>query len=55
MKVRQTSLLSVISALYAALVIVFAPISYRLIQLRIADCLIPLSAVFGWPAVFSVS
>ena len=37
------------------LVIFFAPISYGPIQLRIADCLIPLSAIFGWPAVFGVS
>lgn len=55
MKIRQISLLSVIGALYAALVIVFVPISYGPIQLRIADCLIPLSAIFGWPAILGVS
>ena len=29
--------------------------SFGPIQLRIADCLIPLAAMLGWPAVFGVS
>jgi uncharacterized membrane protein len=45
----------VIAALYAALVIVLAPVSFGAIQLRVADCLIPLAAMLGWPAVFGVS
>lgn len=32
-----------------------APISYGPIQLRVADCLIPLVALFGWPAVVGVT
>jgi hypothetical protein len=31
------------------------PITYGPIQLRLADCLIPLSALFGWPLVIGVS
>jgi len=44
-----------VAALYAALVIVLAPISFGPIQLRIADCLMPLSVVFGWPAIWGLS
>ena len=52
---KEISLAAVIAALYAALVIVLAPVSFGPIQLRIADCLIPLAAVLGWPAVLGVS
>ena len=47
--------MTVTAALYATLVIVLAPISFGPVQLRVADCLIPLSAIFGWPAVLGVS
>jgi uncharacterized membrane protein len=52
---REITLAAVIAALYAALVIVLAPISFGPIQLRVADCLIPLAALLGWPAIFGVS
>ncbi|MGD2142729.1 MAG: QueT transporter family protein [Candidatus Bathyarchaeota archaeon] len=55
MKTRDITLAAVIAALYAALVIVLAPVSFGPIQLRIADCLIPLAALLGWPAVVGVS
>ena len=55
MEIRNLTLISVIAALYAALVIVLAPISFGPIQLRIADCLIPLAALLGWPAIFGVA
>ena len=55
MKVREISLLAIIAALYSTLVIVLAPISFGPVQLRLADCLIPLSAILGWPAVFGVA
>lgn len=55
MKVTDISLAAVLAALYATLVVVFAPISYGPIQLRVADCLIPLSALLGWPAALGVS
>ncbi len=54
MNVREISLTAVVAALYAALVIVLAPVSFGPIQLRVADCLIPLAALLGWPAVFGV-
>ncbi len=55
MKTRDISLSAVIAALYAALVIILAPISFGPIQLRVADCLIPLSALFGPPCVIGVA
>ncbi len=55
MNVKDLTLTALIAALYAALVVVLAPISYGPIQLRAADCLIPLSSVFGIPAVVGVS
>ena len=47
MKTRDIALASMISALYAVGVIVFAPISFLIFQVRIADALIPLSIVFA--------
>jgi hypothetical protein len=54
MNTRDYTLIALIAALYTALTIVFTIISYGPIQLRIADCLIALSAVFGLPAVIGV-
>jgi uncharacterized membrane protein len=55
MKTSEISLAIVFTSLYAVLVIVLAPISFGPIQLRVADCLIPLSALFGLPAIIGVS
>jgi uncharacterized membrane protein len=55
MNTREISLAALIASLYAALVVVLAPVSFGPIQLRVADCIIPLSAVLGWPAVVGVS
>ena len=55
MKTNEISLAAVFSSLYAVLIIVLAPISYGPIQLRVADCLIPLAALFGWPAIAGVT
>lgn len=55
MKTRDVALASIIAATYAGLVIAFMPISYQLPQLRIADCLIPMSVVLGWPAILGVT
>ena len=55
MKTNEISLAIVFTSLYAVLVIVLAPISYGPIQLRVADCLIPLAALFGWPVIAGVS
>ena len=55
METRKIALGSVIAALYAVGVILFAPISFLLFQVRVADALIPLSIVFGMPVVLGVT
>lgn len=55
MDIRNLSLTVVFASLYAIIVIALAPISYGPVQLRVADCLIPLAALFGWPVVVGVT
>lgn len=55
MDTRDLSLTAILAALYAILVVVLAPISFGPVQLRVADCLIPLVALFGWPVVAGVT
>jgi len=50
--VAETALFA---ALYAALTLLLAPLSFQMVQVRLSDCLIPLSAVFGWPAIAGVT
>lgn len=45
----------VFAALYATLVYAFPGISFQLIQIRVADALIPLSMLFGWPVIAGVT
>jgi uncharacterized membrane protein len=52
---KDLALTSVFAALYAALVVVQGTTAAATIQLRFADCLIPLCALFGWPAVLGVA
>ena len=51
---RNLGLAAVFGALYAALVIGFAPISNLPIQVRVADALMPLAILFGWPAILGL-
>jgi uncharacterized membrane protein len=51
----DVSLTVVFAALYAVSVVVLAPISFQLFQVRVADSLLPLAMLFGWPAVFGLS
>ena len=52
---KDLALTAVFAALYAVLVVFLANISFQIAQVRIADALLPLSMVFGWPAVFGVT
>ena len=52
---RDIALTAVFAALYAVIVIVQGLSAAATIQLRIADCLIPLSALFGLPIIFGVT
>ena len=51
---RYLALAALFGALYAALVIGFAPISNLPIQVRVADALMPLTILFGWPAILGL-
>ncbi len=51
----NAALASVIAAAYAALVIALPGISFMAFQVRVADALLPLSIVLGWPAVVGVT
>ncbi len=52
---RDLALTAVFAALYAVLVLFLSSFSFGLAQVRIADALIPLSVIFGWPAVTGVT
>ena len=52
---RDLALTAVLASLYAVLVIVQGLSAAATVQLRIADCLIPLSALLGWPAVLGTT
>src|SRR5436309_11473129 len=51
---RNLALAAVFGAFYAALVVVFAPISILPVQVRVADVLLPLAILFGWPAILGL-
>jgi uncharacterized membrane protein len=53
--VLELSLAASFAALYAVAVVLLAPVSYGVMQVRLADALIPLSMVFGLPAVYGVT
>jgi len=55
MDTKDISLTALFTGLYAVLVAILAPISFGPVQLRLADVLIPLSALFGWPVVIGVT
>jgi len=60
MDVKEASLSAVFAGLYVVInilqsLLVGNPSIYGPIQLRVADCLIALSALFGWPVVVGVS
>jgi uncharacterized membrane protein len=46
---------AVFAALYAVGVVALAPISFQVFQVRVADALLPLSILFGWPAILGVT
>jgi uncharacterized membrane protein len=53
--VKTVSLAAVFASLYAVLVIFLANVSSGPIQLRVADCLLPLAALFGWPVIWGAT
>ena len=55
MKSKDVALIGIFAALYYALGIVFQPISFGAIQVRVACALIPLIALFGLPATIGIT
>jgi uncharacterized membrane protein len=51
----HVTLAAVFAALYAVGVVFLAPISFLAFQVRIADALLPLSILLGWPVVVGVT
>ena len=51
----KIAIAAIIAALYATLVWVLAPISFFTWQVRIADCLIPQTFIFGFPCVIGLT
>lgn len=52
---REIALAIIFASLYALAVIALAPISFNIFQVRIADSLLPLSIIFGWPSVLGIT
>ncbi|MGB9959498.1 MAG: QueT transporter family protein [Candidatus Bathyarchaeales archaeon] len=52
---KDLALTAVFAALYAAGVIILAPISFGVYQVRVADALLPLSMMFGVPVAAGTS
>ena len=53
--VYSISLSAVFATLYTIGVVALAPISFYITQVRIADALLPLTILFGWPAILGVT
>lgn len=49
------TLTAVFAAVYAVGVVFLAPISFQIFQVRVADALLPLSMIFGWPVVLGLT
>jgi len=54
-KTVNASLTAVFAAVYSISVISLSSISFQLIQVRVADALLPLSIIFGWPAIIGLT
>lgn len=54
MNSKDITLLIVFASLYAIGVIILAPISFSIYQVRIADALLPLSMIFGVPSALGL-
>ncbi len=55
MRARDLALAALVAAAYAALVAALPMVSFLLWQVRVADALLMLSTVLGWPAVVGVA
>ena len=51
----ELTLAAVFAALYAVGVVVLEPVSFQVFQVRVADALLPLCMLFGWPAILGLT
>ncbi len=52
---KKLAVATIFAALYAVGVIVLAPISFGVAQVRVADAMLPLSMIFGLPCALGLS
>jgi uncharacterized membrane protein len=52
---KKLAVMTIFAALYAVGVIVLAPISFGIVQVRVADAMLPLSMIFGLPSALGLS
>lgn len=52
---KDLALATMVAAIYALLVYFLPSLSFLVFQVRIADALVPSSAILGWPAVIGVA
>lgn len=52
---KSVALAAMLAALYSAYVFYFAVTSFGPLQVRVVDALLPLSVLFGWPAIVGVT
>jgi len=52
---KKLAIMAIFAALYAVGVIFLAPISFGLTQVRIADAMLPLSIIFGFPSALGLT
>jgi uncharacterized membrane protein len=52
---RGVALAAILAALYAAYVFYFSVTSFQVVQVRVVDALLPLSVIFGPPAIAGVT
>jgi uncharacterized membrane protein len=55
MKSKDIAITAIFTALYALGVVLLAPISFGIFQIRIADALLPLVMIYGLPVAFGTS
>ncbi|MGA3112697.1 MAG: QueT transporter family protein [Candidatus Bathyarchaeia archaeon] len=52
---KQLAVMAIFAALYAIGVIELAPISFGIVQVRVADAMLPLAMIFGLPSAIGLS
>lgn len=52
---KKLAVITVFAALYAVGVVFLAPISFGIVQIRVADAMLPLAMIFGVPGALGLS